>query len=839
MFCMAWNVACQRFNGGGAGGSSAARVTFRGELNVGWWRKLRAYSLRKRQSRPNESGAVPPSSETEPAEKWEISHHKPQIPCVFALSARRNRPSVQVRTLSPALRTPSSRGAQFLGDTQTRMTMQASETNSPGGLTGRLTEVALGYQRMLDENPRHPEALVGICLVALASRQSEAAVKMATAAVAAAPGMGTAWVALGQSLKAASRAEEADWAYREAIRLDGMNALARMGLGELMLASSRPEEALREFELALRRQPALAPAHMGLGNALAMMGRNGEAMEHYEQTLALCPRLPEAEFAAGFVLARMGKLKEAETRYRRALAVRPDFAAAWMNLGSLLREQGREVYAEAALQRAVELRPDLVSGWVNLAVLERERRRPVQTEAYLRKAFALNPEQVETLVAWCQFRAAERDLAGAWQWLRWALARDPSHAEAVNMHGILLHNEGRFLEAVEVFERAEALGHRAAASNRGNSLLDLGRMDEALLAHETAVERDPESPGALYNLSLTRLRLDDWERGWPAYEARWRFREVHRSPRLFRQPRWRGEPLEGQRVLLHAEQGLGDTIQFCRYATLVEARGGVVILQIQPPVERLVGSLAAVRAGLAETALLGARPPAFDLECPLLSLPAVFGTTVETVPWPGAYLGADPGQVFDKRMRFPGVRPNERSQEPPLRVGLAWAGNPRYKADRQRSMELAALLPLLRTPGITWISLQKGPAADQLAALPGDVFVWDGSSRDRDLAETAALVATLDLVVTTDTCVAHLAGAMARPVWILLPHLGDWRWMQRVETTPWYPTARLLRQNAPGDWAGVVERVIGELTGFRRAFWKPPGRPANQKFQPSQPIPAY
>src|ERR1035437_941198 len=304
MFCMAWNVACQRFNGGGAGGSCAARVTFRGELNVDWWRKLRAYSLRKRQSRPNESGAVPPSSETEPAEKWEISHHKPQIPCVFALSARRNRPSVQVRTLSPALRTPSSRGAQFLGDTQTRMTMQASETNSPGGLTGRLTEVALGYQRMRDENPRHPEALVGICLVALASRQSEAAVKMATAAVAAAPGMGTAWVALGQALKAASRAEEADWAYREAIRLDGMNALARMGLGELMLASSRPEEALREFELALRRQPAMAPAHMGLGNALAMMGRNGEAMEHYDQTLALCPRLPAAP--RGRVCRRVG-----------------------------------------------------------------------------------------------------------------------------------------------------------------------------------------------------------------------------------------------------------------------------------------------------------------------------------------------------------------------------------------------------------------------------------------------------------------------------------------------------------------------------------------------------
>ncbi len=689
--------------------------------------------------------------------------------------------------------------------------MQSSEISFPKQLTGHLTEAALGYQRMLEENPCHPQALVGMTLVALASRQPEAAVKMARAALSAAPQMGTAWVALGQALKAAGRNEEAERAHQQAIRLDGMDPLARMGLGELMLATGRAENAIPEFELALRRQPALVPAHMGLGNALASLGRDEEALERYQQALALRPRLPEAEFALGFVLARMGKLKEAERRYRRALVVRPDFAAAWVNLGSLLREQGREVYAEAALQRAVELRPDLVSGWVNLAILERERQRPGEAEGYLRKAFAINPEQVETLVAWCQFRAAERDLAGAWQWLRWALAREPDHAEAVNMHGILLHQERRFAEALKVFERAEVLGHRAAASNRGNSLLDLGRMEEALRAQELAVERDPASPGALYNLSLTRLRLGDWRQGWAGYEARWRFREVHRRPRVFSQPRWQGEPLEGRRILLHAEQGLGDTIQFCRYATLVEARGGQVILQIQEPALRLMQSLAAVRAGLAQTALLGAKPPEFDLECPLLSLPAVFGTTVETVPWPGAYLGAERELVSGKRTRFFGIEPRGRCEERSLRVGLAWAGNPRYKADPQRSVKLATLLPLLRAPGITWIALQKGPAAEELAALPAGVFVWDGSSRDRDLAETAALVATLDLVVTTDTCIAHLAGAMGKTVWILLPHLSDWRWMQEAETTPWYPAARLFRQRARGDWAGVLERVIDEL----------------------------
>ncbi len=674
--------------------------------------------------------------------------------------------------------------------------------------SGRLTEIAHGYQLVLERNPTQPAALVGMCLVALASRQAEAAVKMASAAVASAPEFAAAWVALGQALKAAQQHEEAKGAYEQAILLDGANALARLGQGELKIAEGRPEEATAEFELALKRSPALIGAHLGLGNALALQGRNEEALARYEVALALHPRLAEGEFAAGFALARLGHIKEAETRYRRAVAARPDFAAAWINLGSVLRELGQDVYAESALHRALELRPDLVSGWVNLAVLERERGHLEAAEGYLRRAFALNPGQVETLVAWCQFRIAERDLAGAWSWLRWALALNPEFDEAVNLHGILLHLEGRFEEAVATFERAETLGSCAAASNRGNSLLDLDHIEEALAAHRLAVERDPASAGAKYNLALTQLRLGDWEHGWVGYEARWHFREVHRAPRQFKQRRWRGEALHGERVLLHAEQGLGDTIQFCRYAALVAARGGVPILEVQPAAERLMRSLAVVRAGLAETVAMDADPPHFDLECPLLSLPAVFRTTVETVPWEGAYLGADAELAAERHAQFPDTCDG-------LRVGLAWAGNPRYKTDRARSMQLAALLPLLRAVdaamGATWISLQKGEAAEQLAGLPNDVHVWDGSSCDEDLAETAALIASLDLVITTDTCVAHLAGAMDKPVWILLPHLSDWRWMQQTHVTPWYRAAQLFRQKAPGDWTGVIERVGGVL----------------------------
>ncbi len=693
----------------------------------------------------------------------------------------------------------------------------ASTGDRPGPLSTRPTEVALACQRILARDPLNAEALIAISLVALASRQSEAAVKMAAAAVsAAAEGsslQGSAWVALGQALNAQHRSPEADVAYNHAIRLDGMNVLARVGLGELRIAEGLGEQAVREFELALQRQPSLVTAHLGLGNALALQDRNIDALKCYEQALALKPRLPEAEYAAGFVLARLGRPQEAETRYRRALTMRPDFAAAWVSLGSLLRERGRDAWASAALHRAVELRPDLIAGWINLAILERERRRPELAEAHLRRAFVLNPAQIETLIAWCQYRAAQKDLAGAWAWLRWALLGDPCNAEAVNMHGILLHSEGRFAQAVSVFERAELLGCKSAASNRGNSLLDLGRMPEALHAHELAVEADPIHPGARYNLALTRLRLGQWQTGWQDYEARWQFREVHPNPRRFDVPRWLGEPLLGRRILLHAEQGLGDTIQFSRYATLVAASGGKIILQVQQPVERLMHSLS---AGSIEVTRLGDASPAphppFDLECPLLSLPAVFGTIVDTVPWPGPYLAPDTQEALNKQRLFPAARPK-------LRVGLAWAGNPRYKADRLRSTTLSTFLPLLRSTDCSWISLQKADATRQIRALPAGLSVLDAASQDRDLAETAALIASLDLVITTDTCIAHLAGAMAKPVWILLPHLADWRWMEQLEATPWYPTARLFRQSTPGGWAGLIERVVAELSK-----WKPSSR---------------
>jgi tetratricopeptide (TPR) repeat protein len=675
---------------------------------------------------------------------------------------------------------------------------------------GRLREIARRYQQILARNPRHAEALAGMSLVALASRQPDAAVRMAQAAVAVAPGMAPAWVVLGQALRTAALPDAAHQAYDSALRLDSTNALAHTGLGELKIAAGEYQEALAHFTVALKRDPSLQAARIGLGHALGCQEYFAESLVHYEQALAANRRLPEAEFAAGFALTRLGRIEEAERRYRRAISLRPDFAAAWMNLGCLLRDKGSDLYAEAALRRSVELRPDLITGWVCLALLFRDQKRMQDAEQCLKRAHSLDPDRVETHIAWVQFHVARKELKTAWEWLARAQARAADHPEAVNMHGILLHHEGRFAEAVTAFERAEALGSKQAASNRGNSLLDLGRIEEALDAHRCAAEADPIHPGMRYNLALTQLRSGKWAEGWSNYETRWRFREVHRQPRIYNCPRLTREmlasdSLRGQRVLLHAEQGLGDTIQFCRYAARIATRGAFPILQVQAGVERLMRSLFIVRAGTAQVARLGTAPPAFDLECPLMSLPAVFGTTVGTTPWDGPYLDADIAGIELRAMPFP----DGDCGYP--RIGVAWAGNPRYKADERRSTTLATLLPILEMPGIDWISLQKGDAASQLSALPPEIRIADGASSDRDLADTAALISTLDLVITTDTCIAHLAGAMGKPVWIMLPHHSDWRWMQQIETTPWYPTARLIRQQQPGDWPGVLTRVIADL----------------------------
>jgi len=384
---------------------------------------------------------------------------------------------------------------------------------------------------------------------------------------------------------------------------------------------------------------------------------------------------------------------------------------------------------------------------------------------------------------------------------RRAIALDPDYASAHHNLGNSLRSLGRPAEALEAYRRALEIepGHRRAHEGLGRALRALGALDPSIAAFEKQLALAPEDPGSRLNLALTLLLAGDFAAGWPHYEYRSPPPAVEESAGA----PWDGGELAGRTILLRAEQGLGDTIQFVRYGALVEARGGRVVLEAPPALARLCRTAPGVERVIAD----GEARPASDRQARLVSLPYLLGTTLDSIPASVPYLAAEPELVAAWRSRLAGSAG--------LKVGIAWQGNPRLLSSLDRSVPLAALARLGRVPGVRLISLQKHDGREQIAELPGDVRLEDHSAEIDEgpdaFVDTAAVMASLDLVVSVDTAVTHLAGALGRPVWLLIKQMPDWRWLLRREDSPWYPTMRLFRQARHGDWAGVVERVAADL----------------------------
>ena len=330
----------------------------------------------------------------------------------------------------------------------------------------------------------------------------------------------------------------------------------------------------------------------------------------------------------------------------------------------------------------------------------------------------------------------------------------------------------------------------------GFVLYGLGELAEAVDCFRRLLALQPESAEAKVNLGLIHLLQGNLAAGWAEYEHRWEIGVG--DERTFLQRKWKGEALKGDRILLYAEQGLGDTMQFIRYVPLVAAHGGDVLLEVQPALRGLLGGM----DGASRVISRGEPLPEFAWQCPLMSLPLAFGTRMETIPAEVPYIHPDPARVEVWKQRLGRRGP---------RIGLAWAGNPSHPRDRLRSIPLEQLAPLTRVAGTTFYSLQFGAGAEQMKQLSTDVTLIDLGEELKDFANLAAIVANLDLVISIDSSVAHLAGAMGKPVWILLNKGCDWRWFLDREDSPWYPTARLFRQRVPGDWEEVVKRVEQEL----------------------------
>jgi tetratricopeptide (TPR) repeat protein len=414
---------------------------------------------------------------------------------------------------------------------------------------------------------------------------------------------------------------------------------------------------------------------------------------------------------------------------------------------------------------------------------------------------------------------------------RQILAADPKHAPAMQMLGLLAQQCGHIDDAIELLRQSaglqptpeasynlglllvqndeieEAIGffHNAVAlrpnfveaiTNLGNALAELNRTDEAIALFERALAIRPDFAQARWNLSLAHLIKGDYAAGWNDYEARWAVNRLTPGDGC-PQPLWDGSDLKGRTILLRAEQGLGDTIQFVRFAPTLAARGGRVIVQCPPALVRLLRTCPAVEqvVGNDQLAL------ECDVQCPMMSVARVLRATPQTPAATVPYLHADPADAATWRARL--------AQEPGLKVGLVWAGNPAHKSDRQRSTRLDRLAALAQTPGVRWVSLQKGVACEQLARNPAFKMI-DWVAELKNFAD-AALIANLDLIITVDTATAHLAGAMGKPTWLLLKFAPDWRWGLGRSETPWYPTMRLFRQRVRGDWEGVAREVAEEL----------------------------
>jgi tetratricopeptide (TPR) repeat protein len=473
----------------------------------------------------------------------------------------------------------------------------------------------------------------------------------------------------------------------------------------------------------------------------------------------------------GVYALQIGDLPTAHSFVSRALQVNPDSAQALMHFSAILQRQGQPKPALAAIERALEVDPDSATALSNCAaLLSSQLKRSAEAMPLLEKALLLAPDD----------------------------------AEAWNNMGYALIDLRRYDEALPCLEESLRLkpGNALALYNQGNALQLLNRTAEAMRSYDAALAIAPDLVDARFGQSTCRLLDGDLEGGFAQYESR-RLKPAYRNAAAtYAQPVWLGDaPLRGKTLLAHREQGLGDTLQMCRYAPLLAAQGARVILRVQASLQPLLANIEGVHAVIDEDTPL----PSFDLHIPLLSLPLALSTGIDSVPAAVPYLQADAGRAaaWQTRLGPAGGR----------RIGLAWAGNPRHENDAARSIPLTRFQRLL-IPGIEFIALQRDLRAAERLLLQGLPALRSYAGQQTDFAETAALVAQLDLVVCVDTAIAHLAGAMGKPVWLLLPFAPDWRWMLEREDSPWYPSMRLFRQRREDDWDEVLDRVIEALGRF-------------------------
>ncbi|MBF0423924.1 MAG: tetratricopeptide repeat protein, partial [Magnetococcales bacterium] len=570
-------------------------------------------------------------------------------------------------------------------------------------------------------------------------------------------------------------------------------------LGQVYLAQSRPELALTHFRTALSMQPDLVPAFQGLGHAYLQQGQGPLAAEALHQAHQLHPNNPEtlvslglalqqagwgdaarrslqqalkmrpvyfdAHFHLGNIFMNQGNFKAAGDCYRRAVKIRKGSWEAWANLGSALLKQGCLTEARDCFHRAVQIRPQEPGLGVNLAtVLHHLGEMDAALELY-RRVIATAPEFPEAWLNLGHIWHEQSHLDEAEAAYRQALRLRPEFPEALTGLGIVAHKRGELAAALDWF--------RAAQNIR------------------------PDCAVAHYNESLTLLATGDYNSGWKKYEWRWRTEKFQPLP--FSGPSWDGAPAQNITLLLLCEQGFGDSIQFIRYVSLVKERVGKIVLFCPPSLERLFRTMSEIDF---LTSVSDGLPP-WDCQASLMSLPGLLNTTLDTIPGHIPYLTTNAADEKKFSLLL--------NQLPGLKIGLTWRGNPKHENDRHRSLNPAVMACLSRVEGCCFINLQKEISVEERSVWLQAGNFYDFMAESTDFADTAALIAQLDLVISVDTAVIHLAGALAKPCWLLLPPIADWRWLRQRDHSPWYPTLRLFRRGSREDWPTTMEQVMTSL----------------------------
>ena len=537
--------------------------------------------------------------------------------------------------------------------------------------------------------------------------------------------------------------------------------------------AGRNDEAVASYRQLLQVDPDQAEVYVNMGIALRAQGRAGEAAACYKQAIQLKPEFVEAYYNLANVLKDQGRLAEAVEDYEQAVRLRPEFPQAHYNLANALRSSGRLADAVESYRRAIRLKSDYAAAYVNLAMTLKDLGRTDEAIDNYKQAIRLKPD----------------------------------YHQAHNNLGIAFKELGCLDEAIESYAEAIRLrpDYAEGHNNMGIALHARGEHDEALRACERAIELKPDYAQAHWNRSLVLLLKGRFEEGWEEY--RWRRKTNLASfayPHELDKPLWDGKPFVGKRLLIHYEQGLGDNLQFVRYLPAVKQLGGTVIFETPKSMYSLLQSFNGIDE-LVQASPDGPPEVEFDACASLMDLPGIFGTTLDTIDAEVPYIHADPEKVEHWREQITGDG---------FKVGLVWGGRPTGRNEvlslQNRSCSLENFVPLADVPGVVLYGLQKGPAAAQISRLSGQVVIANVGEQFDDFADTAAAIENLDLVISIDTSVAHLAGAMGKQVWLLLKTDADWRWLLDRSDSPWYPTMRLFRQRRAGDWAEVLERVAAE-----------------------------